>query len=169
MYHFGKEAVQKLALKRESHPKLYKLQWLKKRGEVTVSKRALVSISIGFTYKDDVCHVVPMDSCHLLLGRPWEYEHSIEHNGRSNTYSFLFDGVKITLVPSKPKQLTTKHSGTLLTLSQFQDELEEADNVFILIGKPVPEEVKIPECTVPLFEEFVDVFPDDLPAKLPPL
>ncbi|XP_021995162.1 uncharacterized protein LOC110892296 [Helianthus annuus] len=166
----SEEAVQKLALKIESHPKPYKLQWLKKGGEVTVSKRALVSISIGSTYKDDVvCDVVPMDACHLLLGRPWEYERNIEHNGRSNTYSFLFGGVKITLVPSKPKQLATKQSGTLLTISQFQDELEEADNVFILIGKPVAEEVDIPECMVPLFEEFVDVFPDDLPVGLPPL
>ncbi|KAJ0885239.1 putative nucleotidyltransferase, Ribonuclease H [Helianthus annuus] len=166
----SEEAVQKLALKTESHPKPYKLQWLKKGGEVTVSKRALVSISIGSTYKDDVvCDVVPMDACHLLLGRPWEYERNIEHNGRSNTYSFLFGGVKITLVPSKPKQLATKQSGSLLTISQFQDELEEADNVFILIGKPVAEEVDIPECMVPLFEEFVDVFPDDLPAGLPPL
>ncbi|XP_021984980.1 uncharacterized protein LOC110880847 [Helianthus annuus] len=94
----SEEAVQKLALKTESHPKPYKLQWLKKGGEVTVSKRALVSISIGSTYRDDVvCDVVPMDACHLLLGRPWEYERNIEHNGRSNTYSFLFGGVKITL------------------------------------------------------------------------
>ncbi|KAJ0937805.1 putative transcription factor interactor and regulator CCHC(Zn) family [Helianthus annuus] len=151
----SEEAVQKLALKTESHPKPYKLQWLKKGGEVTVSKRALVSISIGSTYKDDVvCDVVPMDACHLLLGRPWEYERNIEHNGRSSTYNFLFGGVKITLVPSKPKQLATKQSGTLLTISQFQDELEEANNVLILIGKPVPEEVEIPECMVPLFEEF---------------
>ncbi|XP_021971897.1 uncharacterized protein LOC110867063 [Helianthus annuus] len=166
----SEKAVQKLALKTESHPKPYKLQWLKKGGEVTVSKRALVSISIGSTYKDDVvCDVVPMDACHLLLGRPWEYELNIEHNGWSNTNSFLFGGVKITLVPSKPKQLARKQSGTLLTISQFQDELEEADNVFILIGKTVPEEVEIPDAMVPLLEEFSDVFPDELPDGLPPL
>ncbi|XP_021991183.1 uncharacterized protein LOC110887935 [Helianthus annuus] len=166
----SEEAVQKLALKTESDPKPYKLQWLKKGGEVTVSKRALVSISIGSTYKDDVvCDVVPMDACHLLLGRPWEYECNIEHNGRSNTYSFLFGGVKITLVPSKPKQLATKQSGTFLTISQFQDELEDTDNVFILIGKAVPEEVEIPDAMVPLLEEFSDVFPVELPDGLPPL
>ncbi|KAJ0735706.1 putative nucleotidyltransferase, Ribonuclease H [Helianthus annuus] len=166
----SEEAVQKLALKTESHPKPYKLQWLKKGGEVTVSKRALVSISIGSTYKDDVvCDVVPMDACHLLLGRPWEYERNIEHNGRSNTYSFLFGGVKITLVPSKPKQLATKQSGTLLTISQFQDELEDTDSVFVLIGKAVPEEVEIPEAMVPLLEEFSDVFPVELLDGLPPL
>ncbi|XP_076917203.1 uncharacterized protein LOC143577178 [Bidens hawaiensis] len=166
----SEEAAQKLALKTESHHKPYKLQWLKKGGEVTVSKKALVSFSIGTTYKDDVvCDVVPMDACHLLLGRPWEYDRSIEHDGRSNSYSFMSSGVKISLVPSKPKQLATKQSGNLLTISQFEDELVEADNVFVLIEKPVAEEVEIPEAMIPLLEEFSDVFPDDLPDGLPPL
>ncbi|XP_076901793.1 uncharacterized protein LOC143556338 [Bidens hawaiensis] len=166
----SEEAVQKLALKTESHHKPYKLQWLKKGGEVTVSKKALVSFSIGTTYKDDVvCDVVPMDACHLLLGRPWEYDQNIEHDGRSNSYSFMFGGVKITLVPSKPKHLATKQSGNLLTICQFEDELVEAENVFVLIGKPVAEEVEIPEAMIPLLEEFSDVFPDDLPDGLPPL
>ncbi|XP_076951386.1 uncharacterized protein LOC143624706 [Bidens hawaiensis] len=166
----SKEAVQKLALKNESHHKPYKLQWLKKGGEVTVSKKALVSFSIRTTYKYDVvCDVVPMDACHLLLGRPWEYDRSIEHDGRSNSYSFMFGGVKITLVPSKPKQLAIKQSGNHLTISQFEDELVEADNVFVLIGKPVPEEVEIPEAMIPLLEEFSDVFPYDLQDGLPPL
>ena len=48
------EAVQKLGLKTETHPKLYKLAWLKKGGEVTVSQRALISFSIGSKYKDRV-------------------------------------------------------------------------------------------------------------------
>ncbi|GJZ48364.1 reverse transcriptase domain-containing protein [Tanacetum coccineum] len=68
----AEEAVQKLGLKTENRPKPYKLQWLKKGGEVTVSKRVLVAFS-GKTYKDSVwCDVVPMDACHLLLGRPWD-------------------------------------------------------------------------------------------------
>ncbi|KAI3505941.1 hypothetical protein L1887_28268 [Cichorium endivia] len=166
----SEEAVQKLALQTETRPKPYKLQWLKKGGEVTVSKRALVSFSIGTTYKDDIwCDVVPMDACHLLLGRPWEYDRNIEHNGRSNTYSFLFGGVKITLVPSKPKELVTKPSGTLLTLTQFESELNVADNVFVLIGKEVTQGVVIPDAMVPLLEEFADVFPSELPDGLPPL
>ncbi|GJV37311.1 putative reverse transcriptase domain-containing protein [Tanacetum coccineum] len=35
------EAVQKVGLKTENHPKPYKLQWLKKGGEETVSKRVM--------------------------------------------------------------------------------------------------------------------------------
>ena len=48
------EAVRKLGIDTENHPKLYKLAWLKQGGEVTVSKRALVSFSIDATYKDEV-------------------------------------------------------------------------------------------------------------------
>ena len=41
------EAVHKLQIQTEKHPKPYKLVWLKKGGEASVSKRALVSFSIG--------------------------------------------------------------------------------------------------------------------------
>ncbi|GJR75541.1 putative nucleotidyltransferase, ribonuclease H [Tanacetum coccineum] len=119
------------------------------------------------TYKDNVwCDVVSMDACHLLLGRPWEYDHDITYNGRTNTYSFLFRGVKITLMPNKPKEVITKPTGTLLTLSQFEDELEMGDDIFLLIGKEVAEDSEIPEAMIPLLEEFSDVFLDELPDGL---
>nr|GEU61740.1 putative reverse transcriptase domain-containing protein [Tanacetum cinerariifolium] len=38
----AEEAVQKLRLKTENHPKPYKLRWLKKGGDVTISKRVYV-------------------------------------------------------------------------------------------------------------------------------
>ncbi|GJQ97406.1 hypothetical protein Tco_0008545 [Tanacetum coccineum] len=113
-----------------NRPKPYKLHWLKKGGEVTVSKRVLVTFSVGITYKDSVwCDMVPMDACHLLLGRPWEYDRNTTHNGRANTYSFMFGGVNITLMSNKPKELVNKPTGTLLSLSQFEDELEMGDEV----------------------------------------
>ncbi|GJS98235.1 hypothetical protein Tco_0819405 [Tanacetum coccineum] len=145
-------------------------KWLKKGGEVIVSKRVHVPFSMGNTYKDNVwCDVVPIDACHLLLGRPWEYDLDITHNGRTNTYSFLFGGVKITLIPNKPKKVVSKPTGTLLTLSQFEDEMEMGDDVFVLIGKEVAKDGEIPEAMIPLLEEFSDVFPNDLPDGLIPL
>ena len=66
------EAVQKLKVKIEVHPKPYKLAWLKKEGKVTVSQHALISFSIVPKYKDQLwCDMVTMDAYHLLLGRPW--------------------------------------------------------------------------------------------------
>ncbi|GKB78780.1 putative reverse transcriptase domain-containing protein, partial [Tanacetum coccineum] len=144
--------------------------WLKKGGDVTVSKCVHVLFSVGNTYKDNSwCDVVSNDACHLLLGRHWEYDRDITHNGRTNTYSFLFGGVKITLMPNKPKEVISKPTGTLLTLSQFEDELEMGDDVFVLIGKEVAEDSEIPKAMIPLLEEFSDVFPDELPDGLPPL
>lgn len=42
-----------------------------------------------------------MDVYHILLGRPWQYDVSSVHKGKSNTYSFCKNGVKITLAPMK--------------------------------------------------------------------
>ncbi|GKC28313.1 putative nucleotidyltransferase, ribonuclease H, partial [Tanacetum coccineum] len=51
----------------------------------------------------------------------------------------------------------------------FEDELEIGDDVFVLIGKEVGEDSEIPEAMISLLEEFLDVFPDELPDGLPPL
>ncbi|GKB75352.1 putative nucleotidyltransferase, ribonuclease H, partial [Tanacetum coccineum] len=101
--------------------------------------------------------------------KPWEYDRDITYNGRTNTYSFLFGGVKITLMPNKPKEVISKPTGTLLTLSQFEDELDMGDDVFVLIGKEVAEGSEISEAMIPLLEEFLDVFPDELPDRFPSL
>ena len=66
------EIVKKLKLKTEQHPQPYKLYWLEKGNEIEVNTRYCISFSIGNKYKDEVwCDVVPINACHLLLGRPW--------------------------------------------------------------------------------------------------
>ena len=71
----AEEVVEKLALEIEKHPNPYLLEWLKKGNEVVVSKRCLVSFSIGSRYKDKMwCDVVAMDAYYLLLERPWQYD-----------------------------------------------------------------------------------------------
>lgn len=100
----SKVVVSKLGLAFETQPKLYKIAWLSRGTYVTVSKRVMVSFSIGLTYCDDIhCDLVPMDACHLLLGRTWQYNCDVLHNGRTNTYSLLFRGKRIMLVPNKPR------------------------------------------------------------------
>jgi hypothetical protein len=97
----AEEVVKKLALETEQHPTPYCLEWLKKGTEVLVSKCCLVSFSIVVRYKDKMWYdVVAMDTCHLLLGRLWQYDRSAHHDGRKNTYNFMFGAVKITLLPS---------------------------------------------------------------------
>ena len=62
--------VQKLDLKMIPHPRPYNLCWLQKGTDINVKHRCVVSFTIGKHYKDEIwCDVVPMDACHMLLGR----------------------------------------------------------------------------------------------------
>ena len=94
------DVVRKLSLKAEVHPSPYRFAWMKQGSEIKVSNRALLPLSIGTTYKDDIyCDVVPMDACHILLGWPWQFDQNVVHDGKHNTHSF--ENRKITLLPSK--------------------------------------------------------------------
>ena len=97
--------VEKLALTTLKHPQPYRLQWLNECGEIKVTRQVLVALSIG-KYEDEVlCDVVPMHACHLLLGRPWQYDLRVTHDGFTNKYSFTLNRQPITLVPLTPKQV----------------------------------------------------------------
>lgn len=47
-----------------------------------------------------------MDTCHLLLGRPWQYDRRVSHDGFKNTYSLS----KIE-APLKPEAKDSKVIG----------------------------------------------------------
>ncbi|GAV65758.1 Asp_protease_2 domain-containing protein, partial [Cephalotus follicularis] len=90
--------VTKLGLPTTSHPKPYKLQWLNDGNQLKVTHQVLLSFAIGEHYKDEVlCDVIPMDACHLLLGRPWQFDRSAIHDGRKNTYTIKRDEKKVVL------------------------------------------------------------------------
>jgi hypothetical protein len=86
--------VEKLSLPLLKHPRPYKLQWLNECGEVKVNKQVLMAFTIG-RYSDEVlCDVVPMHAGHILLGRPWQYDRRVIHDGFRNMYNFVTDGKK---------------------------------------------------------------------------
>jgi len=61
--------VEKLNLALIPHPKPYKLYWLNEDGDIKVKHQVDIKFSIG-KYKDRVlCDVIPMEACHILLGR----------------------------------------------------------------------------------------------------
>jgi hypothetical protein len=72
---------------------------------VKVTHTTHVHFSIG-TYHDYTdCDVVPMQACSLLLGRPWEFDNDSIHYGRSNKYTLVHNGKKITLLPLTPNEI----------------------------------------------------------------
>ncbi|XP_060168973.1 uncharacterized protein LOC132599772 [Lycium barbarum] len=84
--------VEQLKLPTLKHSRPYRLQWLNECGELRVTKQVLVKFKIG-AYQDEVkCDVVPMQACHLLLGRPWQYDRAAIHDGRVNTYAVQSEG-----------------------------------------------------------------------------
>lgn len=65
-----------------------------------------------------------MDAGHILLGRPWEFDRAVVHDGRKNTYSFMLKNIKVTLLPTKeqfPKRTQEKGSATSLSMRRFME------------------------------------------------
>lgn len=41
-----------------------------------------------------------MNACHLLLGRPWQFDTDAVHRGCENVYTFTKDNMRIVLCPA---------------------------------------------------------------------
>ena len=83
-----------------------------------VNEQCEIELQIG-NYKDKVlCDVMPMDVCHILLGRPWYYDRSAKHDGRKNVYELEKDGIKHKLMPLQDKEESGSEdrSRTLLSI-----------------------------------------------------
>jgi hypothetical protein len=95
----------KIGLMTRLHTHPYYIQWLNNSGKAKVTHTARIHFSIG-TYHDYAdCDVVPMQACSLLLGHPWEFDTDAIHHGRSNKYSLVHNGKKITLLPLTPNEI----------------------------------------------------------------
>jgi len=46
-----------------------------------------------------------MEATHVLLGRPWQYDRHVLHDGLTNIMSFSFQGRKVTLKPLSPQEV----------------------------------------------------------------
>ncbi|XP_038701863.1 uncharacterized protein LOC119998593 [Tripterygium wilfordii] len=113
-----------------------------------------------------------MDVGHVLLGRPWQFDRIVVHDGRHNTYSFVFDKIKIVLVPKKEDdtKMAVGESSNMLTRQKFIDEFEHNRIVFTLLGKGEKiSNADLLEAVHHIITKFGDVFPEDMPQGLPPL
>lgn len=155
--------------------------WIKEVGGIHVDERCRVPFSIG-KYSDEVyCDIVDMDACHILFGRPWQFDVDAKHSGRKNTYQLEKEGVRYTLLPIVEKNQTKafKVEGrNFLTIThkhtKFVRECKDTREVHLLVikGESVSELLKVNQIPmeVPgLLEEFHDVVPEELPNELPPM
>ncbi|CAN4076702.1 unnamed protein product [Withania somnifera] len=64
----------------------------------------MIKFSIGKYHEEILCDVVPMLACHVLLGRPWQFDRNVVHQGQTNKYTFVINGKKHVLEPLTPYQ-----------------------------------------------------------------
>ncbi|GJY73631.1 putative reverse transcriptase domain-containing protein, partial [Tanacetum coccineum] len=117
-------------------------------------------------------NVISRDTCHVLFGRPWQFDHCTTHDGKSNAYSFNKDNVKVTLVPSKVVGLakpTKKGNEILLSINNFMNEVDESGIMYALVVHDEEPLVSVPQFVKPLIEKYADVMPKELPSRLPPM
>eukprot|EP00253_Pinus_taeda_P011532 PITA_11532 len=140
------EMVEKLGLKRLKHPNPYRVSWLQKGHQLLVDEQSEVEFQIG-RYKDRIiCDIMPMDVCHILLGRPWEEKEAAEVN--------------------EPKAF-------LMSRKQFLKQVENSEMNYAVVRKTRTvllhtEITDLPIEIQQMLEEFTDIVVDDLSDKLPP-
>lgn len=104
----SQEMVEKLSFKRSKHPSPYKVSWLQKEHMMTMSEQCLVKFHIG-SYKDKVlCDMMPMTVCHVLLGRPLQFDMEAIYDGRRNVYTIQKYGKEVYVELSKGEGKATE-------------------------------------------------------------
>src|SRR5271156_1945210 len=140
----SEEAIQKLNLVRIPHDHPYRVTWLTKGHKVLVNEQAWVEFSI-VGYQDRIlCDILPMDACHLLLGRPWQYDRDVVYHGKKNMYTFKKDGTTFK-IQSMLDDGDTAGEQKLLLMSgkEFLKYFKEEEEIgFAVLLKPKEEEVK---------------------------
>ena len=103
-----------------------------------VSEQCEIELKIG-NYKDIVlCDVMPKDVCHILLGRPWQYDRNAKHGGRKNVYDLEKDGIKHKLMPLQEKEeLGSEDRSRTLLLGgkEFLQQLNQEEVSYAIICK----------------------------------
>jgi hypothetical protein len=84
-----------------------------------VTKQCLVEFKIGGSRDEILCDVIPMDVCHILLGKPCHFERNVIHDGKKNAYTL------------------EKNSRTHMMLPIDENKVKEEANtsIFIMSGK----------------------------------
>jgi hypothetical protein len=103
------------------------VQLLSDNGNVKIEHTVSITFKIG-AYEDMVeCDVVPMMVCHVLLGRPWQFDKKAIHNGYTNAYTFKEDDKTFMFRPMTPSQIIADNAKALARVQQVSIPSELSD------------------------------------------
>ena len=156
-----------------------------------------MKFKIGHYFDKVLCDIMPMDCCHILLGRPWQYDRYAIHDGRLNQYTLWVNGKKqilLGLIESPDEFNCIAVKICMDNGKQFEKEVQKNQVCFAIISrKPnfvnegqvqennanrVPDSGdqvtngsidQVPEEIAELLNEYKDIIADDLPDGLPPV
>ena len=101
------------------------------------------------SYKDKVlCDVLDMSACHLLLGRPWQYDRKTTYDGFANTYTVRHEVKLKALIPLPPHKTITPPLGQNLQLMNrkaCEREIKSQEEVYLMFSKEIDQPVDLPE------------------------
>ncbi|KAL9685407.1 hypothetical protein QQ045_022857 [Rhodiola kirilowii] len=137
----SQKLVDHLKLPTDPHERPYALGWVSKGSQVRVTRTCKVPFSVGKYYREEVpCDVLDMDVCHVLLGRPWQYDNDVTYRGWDNVMMFTWGKHKIVLsfISSFDRQPSKQSNFLVMTHSEqeFSADVEEAQ-CFYPVGTSV--------------------------------
>ncbi|XP_057845233.2 uncharacterized protein LOC131054691 [Cryptomeria japonica] len=119
-----------------------------------------------------------MDACHVFLGRLWQFDKKVVHNGKENAYTIEKDGVKHTLMPMMEQEVDNSSSSSnkvmLVSGKEFIHEMNNEEVGFDLVLKPrhVFTTLKLgdfPPKVQGILNEYLEIVASNLPSDFPPM
>jgi hypothetical protein len=129
----SKEVVKKLGLNTKMHHKPYSLNWISKDHKFPITKQCIIKFSITSKYVDEVtCDVVPLETCGMVLGSPYLYDHKAIFYREHNQYHLTKEGNEYVVHAHHIKE-----NQSLVTMEQLKKEAYASNTPIIVPSKEV--------------------------------
>ena len=97
-----------------------------------------MKFKIGHYFDEVLCDIMPIDCCHILLGRPQKYDIYVIYDGRLNQYTLWVNGKKKIFLPliESPKEVScTTIKFCMVTRKQFEKEVKKNKVFFSIVPR----------------------------------
>jgi hypothetical protein len=132
-----------------------------------------VPFSVGHDYNEDLQFTVTDVTYDIILGLPWLESGNKQVDWKRRIISFIHEAKLVTLSAGRPsnKALRSEYGDRLLNSVKMKKILRKKEPVFQVVPNVTPDvtqQAPNSERCDKLKSEFSYIFPQDLPAHLPP-